>query len=157
MNSQATEKIPLERLAERVGSEIGVSSWIPLDQARIDAFARCTGDDQWIHVDVARAVRESPFGGTIAHGFLTLSLLAPTGFEVLVAQVACKQALNYGLDKVRFLAPVRAGKQVRNRLKMIALEEKGGGRFLATTENTIEICDEPKPALVATALVLLVR
>jgi acyl dehydratase len=157
MNSPATEKLPIERLAECVGTELGASSWTTLEQARIDAFARCTGDDQWIHVDVERAVREGPFGGTIAHGFLTLSLLAPTCFEVLVAQVACKQALNYGLDKVRFLAPVRAGRQVRNRLKLIAVDEKGAGRFLVTTENTIEILGEQKPALVATALVLLVR
>ena len=115
----------------------------------------CTGDDQWIHVDADRAARESPFGGTIAHGYLTLALLAPTTFEVMVANVALKQALNYGLDKVRFIAPVRAGKRVRNRIKITAVEDKTGGRFLVTTENTIEIDGEEKPALVAIALAML--
>jgi len=142
-------------LARRIGEEIGVSSWITLDQQRIDEFARCTGDDQWIHVDVARAAKESPFGGTIAHGFLTLSLLAPTAFEVLTSRMTLKQAVNYGIDKMRFLAPVRAGKRVRNRIKIAGLEDKGGGRFVLTTENTIEIEGEDKPALVATSLAML--
>jgi acyl dehydratase len=150
-----TDKTPLARLGEYVGSPFGPSSWITLDQQRIDEFAHCTGDSQWIHVDEERAVRESPFGGAIAHGYLTLALLAPTIFEVLVSTVAVKQAVNYGLEKVRFVAPVRAGKRVRNRLKLVACEDKGGGRFLLTTENTIEISDEEKPALVATALVML--
>ena len=149
------DKIPIARLAERVGSELGTSSWITLDQTRINEFAHCTGDDQWIHVDADRAARESPFGGTIAHGYLTLALLAPTTFEVMVANVALKQALNYGLDKVRFIAPVRAGKRVRNRIKITAVDDKTGGRFLVTTENTIEIDGEQKPALVATALAML--
>ena len=152
-----SDKIPLARLAERVGSECGVSTWITLDQARIDAFAECTGDRQWIHVDRERAARESPFGGTVAHGFLTLALLAPSALEVLVARVAAAQALNYGLDKVRFVAPVRAGKRVRNRIRIAAVEERGEGRCLLTTENTVEIEGEPKPALVATALVLLLE
>ena len=94
-----TDKIPIARLAERVGSELGTSSWITLDQVRINEFAHCTGDNQWIHVDPERAARESPFGGTIAHGYLTLGLLAPTTFEVMVANVALKQAVNYGLEK----------------------------------------------------------
>jgi len=142
-------------LARRIGEEIGVSSWITLDQQRIDEFARCTGDDQWIHVDIERAARESPFGGTVAHGFLTLSLIAPTGFEVLYSSLVAKQALNYGIEKLRFLAPVRAGKRVRNRIKIVAVEDKGGGRWLLTTENTIEIEGEEKPALIATALGML--
>ncbi len=152
-----SDKIPLSRLSERVGSELGPSRWITLDQARIDEFAHCTGDDQWIHVDRERAARESRFGGTIAHGFLTLALLGPACLEALVAHVAVRQAVNYGLDKVRFIAPVRAGRRVRDRLKLVACEEKGGGRFLVTTENTIEIDGEEKPALVATALVLLME
>jgi acyl dehydratase len=150
-----SEKIPIARLAEHVDSELGTSSWITLDQARINEFAHCTGDNQWIHVDPERAARESPFGSTIAHGYLTLALLAPTTFEVMVAKVALKQALNYGLDRVRFIAPVRAGKRVRNRIRITALEDKGGGRFLVTTENTIEIDGEEKPAVVATALAML--
>jgi acyl dehydratase len=144
-------------LAARVGQELGVSEWITLDQARIDAFAACTGDRQWIHVDVERAARESPFGGPVAHGHLTLSLVAPTALELVAGRVAVRQALNYGLDKVRFLAPVRAGRRVRNRIAVVAVEDKGDGRFLLTTENTIEIEGERKPALVATALALLME
>jgi len=150
-------KVPIARLFERVGSELGTSSWITLDQARIDEFARCTGDHQWIHVDAARAARETPIGSTIAHGYLTLSLLAPSTFAILVDNVTVCQALTYGLEKVRFVAPVRAGKRVRNRIRLTDLEHKGGGRFLATTENTIEIEAEAKPALVATALALLME
>jgi acyl dehydratase len=152
-----TDKLPISSLAERVGTELGPSSWITLDQPRIDEFAHCTGDHQWIHVDRERAARESPFGGTVAHGFLTLALLAPTCLEVLVANVAMKQAVNYGLDKVRFVAPVRAGRRVRNRIKILALQEKGAGRFLVTTENTVEIDGEDKPALVATALLMVME
>jgi len=152
-----TEKSKVAELAARVGQELGVSDWITIDQARIDAFARCTGDNQWIHVDVERARRESPFGGTVAHGYLTLSLVAPTALEVVVGGLAVRQAVNYGLDKVRFLAPVRAGRRVRNRIVLVAVEDKGEGRFLLTTENTIEIEAERKPALAATALALLVE
>ena len=136
-------------LGAHVGEEIGISSWITVGQQRIDEFAHCTEDHQWIHVDVERATRESPFGGTVAHGFLTLALLAPTGFEVLLSRVQAKQAVNYGLEKVRFLAPVRAGKRVRNHMKVAAVEDKGGGRVLLTTENSIEIEGEEKPALIA--------
>ena len=150
-----TDKNPIARLAERIGSELGASSWITLDQVRINEFAHCTGDNQWIHVDPERAARESPFGGTIAHGYLTLGLLAPTTFEVMVANVALKQAVNYGLERVRFVAPVHAGKRARNRIKLTAIEDKGRDRFLVTTENTIEIDGEEQPALVATALALL--
>jgi acyl dehydratase len=140
-----------------LGQEIGVSSWITIDQQRIAEFAHCTGDHQWIHVDVERARRESPFGGTVAHGFLTLSLLASTGFEVLLQRVEVKQALNYGLEKVRFLAPVRAGKRVRNHVKVTGVEDKGNGRVLLTTENTFEIEGEDKPALVALFLAMVMN
>ncbi|MFO1285856.1 MAG: MaoC family dehydratase [Rubrivivax sp.] len=142
-------------LAAHVGEEIGISSWITVDQPRIDEFAHCTEDHQWIHVDVERARRESPVKSTIAHGFLTLSLLAPTSFDLLISRVEITQAMNYGLEKVRFLAPVRAGKRVRNRVKIAATEDKGNGRLLLTTENTIEIEGEEKPACVAMALVML--
>ena len=149
------DKMPLSDLVKHVGEEMGVSSWITLDQARIAEFAHCTGDHQWIHVDVERAARESPFGATIAHGFLTLSLIAPTAFEVLVPLVEPKSVVNYGLEKVRFMAPVRSGKRVRNHIKIAAVEDKGGGRYLVTTENTIEIEGESKPALSASALAML--
>jgi acyl dehydratase len=147
-----TELMPVADLAKHVGEEIGASSWTLLDQTRINEFAHCTGDHQWIHVDVERAARESPYGGTIAHGFLTLSLLAPTGFEVLLARIAPKSIVNYGLERVRFLAPVRSGKRVRNRIKIAAVEQKGSGRYLVTTENTVEIEGEIRPALIANSL-----
>ena len=150
-----TTRLKPAELASHVGEEIGVSSWIEIDQQRIDEFAHCTDDHQWIHVDVERAARESPFKATIAHGFLTLALLAPTSFDILLAGVEIKQAMNYGLEKVRFVAPVRAGKRLRNHVRIVAAEDKGNGRLLLTTENTFEIEGEDKPALVAIALVML--
>ena len=153
----STARLKPAELSAHVGEEIGVSSWITVDQTRIDEFAHCTEDRQWIHVDVERAAKESPFKGTVAHGFLTLSLLAPTSFDILMSRLEMKQAVNYGLEKVRFLAPVRAGKRVRNRVKIAAVEDKGGGRVLLTTENTIEIEGEEKPALLAMALAMLMN
>ena len=150
-----THRMKAADLGAHLGQEIGVSSWITVDQQRIDEFAHCTGDHQWIHVDVERSAKESPFGTTVAHGFLTLSLLAPTSFETMISRLVVKQAINYGLEKVRFLAPVRAGKRVRNRIRIAALEDKGGGRTLLTTENTIEIESEDKPAAIAFAQVML--
>ena len=142
-------------LGAHIGEVIGVSSWIVVDQQRINEFAHCTDDHQWIHVNAKRAAKESPFGGTVAHGFLTLALLAPSIFEVMISRVEMKQAINYGLERVRFLAPVRAGRRVRNSVKIASVEEKGSGRTLLTTENTIEIEGEDKPALVALAQVML--
>jgi acyl dehydratase len=147
-------KMTVADLAEHIGEEIGISSWILLDQNRINEFAHCTGDHQWIHVDTERAARDGPFGGTIAHGFLTLSLLAPTGFEVLLARITPKSVVNYGFDKVRFVAPVRSGKRVRNHIRISSVEEKGTGRFLVTIENTMEIEGETRPALTASALAM---
>jgi len=151
-----TTDISIESLADRTGQRIGTSSWFTIDQARIDEFARCTDDPQWIHVDVERAANESPFGGTIAHGFLTLSLLAPTLFDVLVSQMQLKQAVNYGLEKVRFIAPVRAGKRVRNHIAVVSIDAKGDGRHLLRLENTLEIEGENKPALLAHSIVMLI-
>lgn len=144
-------------LAARVGQEIGTSSWILVDQPRINAFADCTEDRQWIHVDVERATRESPYKAPIAHGYLTLSLLAPTMGEIVATRIDAKQFVNYGLDKVRFLAPVRAGKRVRCQVTLVAVEDKAGGRWLLTTENRVEIEGEDKPALIATALVMVMN
>jgi acyl dehydratase len=149
-------KFSLGNAAEFIGQELGVSAWETLSQARIDAFAHCTGDHQWIHVDVERAQRDSPLRSTIAHGYLTLSLLARSLSEIVVEPAGITQALNYGLDKVRFMAPVKAGSRVRDRIKLLAVEQKGEGRALLTTENTMEIEGELKPALVAVALVLAV-
>ena len=142
----------LEEFAKR---EIGVSDWTTVDQHRIDEFADCTGDRQWIHVDVERAKNESPFGGTIAHGYLTLSLAASLAIEVGVIPPDAAAALNYGLDKVRFIVPVRAGARVRNRVVLLSVEKKPQGRVLLTLQNTIEIEGEAKPALIAESLALL--
>jgi acyl dehydratase len=145
----------LEAITRRVGQELGVSAWLTMDQERIDGFAQCTGDRQWIHVDVERARRESPFGGTVAHGFLTLAAVAPTAFEVWIEPAGVTQAFNYGVERVRFIAPVRAGARIRNRIKLTAAEPKPAGRMLITTENTIEIEGEEKPALIATLLAMI--
>jgi acyl dehydratase len=147
----------MDTLSEFVGCEIGVSSWVSVDQQRIDEFADCTGDCQWIHVDAERARRDSPYGGTIAHGYLTLSLAASLAIEAGAIPPDASAALNYGLNKVRFMAPVQTGARVRNRVVLIAVEHKAGARVLLTLQNTIEIEGEARPALVAESLALLVR
>ena len=139
-----------------VGRELGASGWVVVDQDRIDAFAACTGDRQWIHVDVARAKRESPFGGPIAHGYLTLSLVAAMVTELGVIPPDAATGLNYGLDKVRFIAPVKAGVRVRTRATLLAAEAQSGGRVLLKLSCTLEIEGEAKPALVAELLCLLI-
>jgi acyl dehydratase len=153
----AIQEFRLANVEAFIGRELGVSDWVSINQNRINQFAECTEDRQWIHVDVERAKHESPLGTTIAHGYLTLAMLAPTTFEVVVKPAGISQALNYGLDRVRFIAPVKAGSRVRNRIKLLAAESRGDGRILLTTENTIEIDGEDKPALIATALVMAVN
>jgi len=139
-----------------IGRELGVSDWVVVDQERIDVFAACTGDRQWIHTDVERASREGPFGGTIAHGYLTLSLLAALSIEIGLIPPDASAGLNYGLDKVRFMTPVKAGARVRNRATLVSVEKKGGGRFIVKTMNELQIDGEDKPALVAETLAMLV-
>ena len=141
---------------EFVGRTLGVSEWLPIDQARISQFADCTDDHQWIHVDVGRAERESPLGSTIAHGYLTLSLLARFTYEVGLVPADAGQALNYGLDRVRFMTPVRAGARIRDHVSLVAAEDRGPGRLLVRAQHTIEIEGEEKPAMVAEALAMLV-
>ncbi len=148
------EGYSLRTVQQFVGRELGVSAWITIDQARINEFAECTNDHQWIHVDVERANRESPFGTTIAHGYLTLSLLAPLQFEVGVIPDDAKQAVNYGLERVRFMAPVKAGARIRMRVVLLSTEDKGNGRVLLKTQNTLEIEGEEKPALIAELLAM---
>jgi acyl dehydratase len=144
----------LSDLPRFVGKELGVSSWVTVDQSRIDQFAECSGDRQWIHVDVERAKRESPYRAPIAHGYLTLSLVAPLQMEIGAVPTDAGAALNYGLDKVRFLAPVKAGARVRLRVALIDVEKKGGGVVLKTS-NTLEIEGSDKPALIAESLALI--
>ena len=138
----------LDDIRSRIGDEVGVSSWLTVDQARIDAFAEATEDRQFIHTDPAAAA-QTPLGGTIAHGFLSLSLLSRMAAEAMLAPDGIKMALNYGLDRVRFISPVRAGKRVRGRFTLDSVEEKAPGQVLMRHLVTVEIEDEDKPALTA--------
>jgi len=139
-----------------VGRELGTSGWVTVGQDRIDQFAVCTGDRQWIHVDVERSKRESPFGGPIAHGYLSLSLLAAMIMDLGIVPSDAVTALNYGLDKVRFIVPVRAGARVRLRARLASAEAQSGGRMLLKLESALEIEGEVKPALVAEVLCMLI-
>jgi acyl dehydratase len=144
----------LDEIRARVGEEIGVSDWLTVDQARIDAFAEATEDRQFIHTDAAAAA-QTPFGGTIAHGFLSLSLLSRMGAEAMLIPGSVKMAVNYGCDRVRFLAPVRSGKRVRGRFVLDSVEEKAPGQMLMRHTVTVEIEGQDKPALTAIWLTLL--
>ena len=147
--------VPKEQLADHVGTQFAPSAWLTLDQDRIDTFAACTEDHQFIHVDREKAA-QTPFGGTIAHGFLTLSMLArlTEGEGVVPENVA--MGINYGFDKVRFLAPVRAGKRVRAHRKLLRVDRKDEKRFLMKTEVSVEIEGEDTPALIAEWLTMVV-
>jgi acyl dehydratase len=145
----ATTYATLAELAGHVGQPLGTSDWVLVDQARINAFADATGDHQWIHVDPERAAA-GPFGAPIAHGFLTLSLL-PMLFDSGFAIADVTMGVNYGLNRVRFVSPVPAGRRVRAHFKLLAFEPLPGPRFGAqmTVEATIELEGAPKPACVA--------
>jgi acyl dehydratase len=146
---------PIERvqdLKDLVGQEVGVSDWFEVTQSLVNDFARTTGDEQWIHVDPERARRESPFGKTVAHGFLTLSLLAKLHLEAVQIQGGYRMAFNYGLNRVRFPAPVPTGSRIRARSTLQAFEEVAGGCQL-TWSVTVEIEGGAKPALVAEWLI----
>ncbi len=136
----------LRDLESRVGQEVGVSPWLEVTQERIDTFAKAIEDFQWIHVDPARA-KSSPFGGTIAHGFLTLSLLSRLS-EMTFAYSDRRMGINYGLNRVRFTAPVPSGSRVRARFTLAKYEKLEGG-VQVTWNTTVEIENSPKPALVA--------
>ena len=138
----------IEDIRARVGSEIGISGWIPIDQARIDAFAEVTEDPQFIHID-PEAAAKTPFGGTVAHGFLTLSLLSRMAADAMLRPEGVKMGVNYGFERVRFMAPVRSGKRVRGRFTLVRFEEKKPGQWQFVHNVTVEIEGEEKPALVA--------
>lgn len=144
-----------DTLAALAGTEIGVSDWLVIDQARIDQFAAATGDHQWIHVDTARAAREMPDGKTIAHGFLTLSLI-PALTEGLLVVSDVTRVINYGSDKVRFTAMVPVGSRVRARQKLLSAEPKAGG-LEVMNEVTVELEGSKRPACVAQTLILIFR
>ena len=144
----------LQELQSRVGDDVGTSDWLVIDQARIDAFAAATGDEQWIHVDAERAAA-GPFGATVAHGFLTLSLLPLFGQQALVIDDV-RMGVNYGLNRVRFTAPVRVGSRLRGRFKLVDYQPiespSGSPAAQLTVQATVEIEGSDKPACVAEAL-----
>ncbi|MEO5640424.1 MAG: MaoC family dehydratase [Sphingomicrobium sp.] len=144
----------IDDIRSRIGTDIGTSEWITVDQHRITLFADATEDHQFIHVDPVAAA-QTPFGGTIAHGFLSLSLLSRMAADVLLIPERLKMAVNYGMDRVRFVAPVRSGKRVRGHFILDSVEEKTSGQWLIRHNVTVEIEGEPKPALTATWLGLM--
>jgi acyl dehydratase len=142
-------------LKEHIGHDFGLSPAVLLDQPRIDHFAECTGDDQWIHVDVERARAQTPFGGTIAHGLLLLSLVPKAQYSLGVYPSDAANVLNYGFDKVRFLAPVPANTTVVLRVELVEVEAKGSGRTLVRCRNTAFAADAlDKPLMVGDTLAM---
>lgn len=148
MNMQALER--------EIGGRVLVSDWLEVDQSMIDRFADCTRDHQWIHVDRERARRESPYGAPVAHGFLTLSLLSSLSYECGAWPVHLGTVVNYGLDRLRFLAPVRAGSRVRLRTRLAGVEEKAPGRLLIRHHGEVEVEGATTPALAAETIVMLI-
>ena len=142
--------VPAKTLVEYVGKEIGTSDWFEVDQERINQFADTTLDHQFIHVDPEKAT--PLFGSTIAHGFLSLSLIPHLTSQAVLAPENLKHVFNYGLDKVRFINPVKVGSKVRTHSKVASVDDKGDGRYLMKTEITMEIEGDDKPAFVAESL-----
>ena len=149
-------QISFANIDEYIGSEIGISEWLAIDQARVDMFADATGDHQWIHVDVERAKRESPFRAPVAHGYLSLALVAALSMQAGAIPADAAAAMNYGLDKVRFLAPVPVGSRVRLRVSLLGVERKDAGQLVMKTNNILEIEGSEKPALIAETLAFIV-
>jgi acyl dehydratase len=139
---------PLDEIRAKVGTSLGASPWIEVSQRDIDTFADVTGDHQFIHVD-PEAAAQTPFGGTVAHGFLTLSLLSQMAAHVMLVPEGTKMGVNYGFEKVRFVAPVRSGKRVRGHFVLARFEEKQPGQWQFVHNVSVEIDGEDKPALVA--------
>jgi acyl dehydratase len=141
-------EIPIDEFRALVGKEFGVSRWFEIDQARIDGFAENTEDHQFIHVNPELAAK-TPFGGTVAHGFLSLSMLAAMAFDAQSVIKGQVMAVNYGFDRVRMLSPVRSGSRIRGRFVLTAITDRGPKEFMTRTQATIEIEGSDKPALVA--------
>lgn len=140
--------LPVAEYLALKGKDLGASEWIEVPQERIDRFADVTEDHQFIHINPERA-RETPFGTTIAHGYLTLSLLSKMAYDVMPGIAGSKMGVNYGLNSVRFLAPVKSGKRVRGHFRMADVTERSPGVFQSTVEVKVEIEGEEKPALAA--------
>ena len=145
------EALPLEKFKTLIGEDNGTTDWVVIDQDKINGFADVTGDHQWIHVDIEKA-KQGPFGGPIAHGFLTLSLLPVFSYAGKYAIEGATMVINYGLNKVRFISPVPVGSRVRSKMVITAIEEKKPNQILVTNTHTIEIEGQEKPACVAEAL-----
>ena len=141
-------------LGSLMGTETGVSEWITVDQSRINAFAACTEDFQFIHIDPVEAQEKAGFESTIAHGFLVLSLLSHFAVQAAVALERAQVSINYGFEKLRFLTPVVSGSRVRGRFVLADATERKPGQWLLSYDVTVEIEDEPKPAVVARWLIL---
>ncbi len=146
-------QVPIEQLKDYIGKELGHSDWLTVDQDRVDRFADCTGDHQFIHIDPERA-RETPFGGTIAHGFLSLSLMPMLMEGLMVTPAGTRMGVNYGLDSLRFIQPVRVGSRVRLALTLLDAYEKNPGQWLLKGRAVMEIEGAEKPAYVAETLAL---
>jgi acyl dehydratase len=142
-----------QELSAAVGTELGVSRWVEVTQQRIDRFAEATGDRQWIHIDPERARRESPYRATVAHGYLTLSMLPVFIYDVIRLE-GVKQSVNYGSNRVRFPAPVIAGSRLRGRIRLAAAEPIEGGAVRATLHTTVEIEGSDRPACVAETIAM---
>jgi acyl dehydratase len=153
----AQPSLTFDTMKDHIGEELGVSDWITIDQGMIDTFADCTNDHQWIHVDVERARRESPYGAPVAHGFLTLSLIAGLSCSLGARPQPLETSINYGLDRLRFITPVKVGARVRLRSVLMGFDERDPGQYLMKTNSVVEIEGEEKPALVAETLALLVK
>ena len=144
----------VDEIRGRLGTEVGISDWLTIGQDRIDAFADATEDRQFIHVD-PEAAAQTPFGGTVAHGFLSLAMLSRMGADAMLVPDGLKMAVNYGLDRVRFIAPVRSGQRIRGRFLLDSIEERAPGQLLVRHSVTVEIEGVDKPALTAQWLGLL--
>jgi acyl dehydratase len=151
-NAVKEKKMSPRKLKKMLGEEICLSDWLTMTQERINAFADCTEDHQWIHVDVEKAAR-GPLKSTIAHGFLLLGLLPYFLSQSPLAKIRVKMLFNYGLDRIRFITPVKPGDRIRNRALLREIRRKGFRRWLVKIENTMEIEGNPKPALIAELLV----
>ncbi|MFZ2290033.1 MAG: MaoC family dehydratase [Halopseudomonas yangmingensis] len=145
--------VPASELSSFIGKDLGHSDWMTIDQERVNQFAECTGDHQFIHIDEEKA-KLTPFGGTIAHGFLSLSLLPVLSAGLLVKPQGLKMAVNYGLDSVRFIQPVRVGSRVRLQVTVLDVTEKKPGQWLLKARSTLEIEGSDKPAFIAENLSL---
>jgi acyl dehydratase len=156
MSENRLPAVTIEDLKRAEGTEIGVSAWRTVDQAMIDKFADATDDHQFIHTDPERAARETPFGGTIAHGFLTLSLLSAFAFETIPPLQNANAGVNYGFDQVRFVAPVKSGARIRARFTLAGLNIRPSGWIQLAYDVTVEIEGSKKPALTARWLTLAV-